>query len=314
MIAASSIAETRAIPPAPAGWFDYKYAALIDGRLALIRTRRDVHAEYRLWSKAVREGASLPAPDVWEDVLRLSVFDGESETNVVAVASGWSPIVDRTADGRWLIASALVGEDKPNARICSADGAEEHSFAIGDCIQTLCCAPDGTIWVGYFDEGIFARAKKDGSPRVSSGGIVRFGADGKPCWSFNDHLQELGICDCDAMTLTGDVAWACYYTDYPIVRVEQGEITSWANDICGASAMAVKDDAVLLAGGYGEHAGRIAVLRLEGEAARRIGHLSFAPPPARRARLAQGRDGTLHLVADGVWSKIAVDRAVQALG
>jgi len=56
MIDISDIAETVPLPAAPAGWFDYGYKALMDGTLALVRTRRDVHAEYRQWQDARAKG------------------------------------------------------------------------------------------------------------------------------------------------------------------------------------------------------------------------------------------------------------------
>jgi len=315
MIAASSISETKAIPSAPTGWFDYGYTALMDGRLALIRTRSDVHAEYRrLWAALNSQSPNLQPPTFWNDDVRLSVFDGEAETDVVAVPSGSYPIVDRMSDGRWVIVSSRAEEGEANARIYSREGAEEQAIALGDGIETLLCAPDGTIWVGYFDEGVFGGPNKDGSWPVSSGGIVQFDADGEPCWSFNEHVHNTrAVADSYAMTLSGGALWACYYTDFPIVRVEQGKATFWANDITGAKAIAVKDDVVVLAGGDGDESSRIAVARLERKAARHIGSLSFAPAPPGSAGMVQGRGSTMHLVTDGVWSKFSVHRAVQAL-
>lgn len=173
MIAASSIADSKPIPPAPAGWFDYGYTALSNGKLALIRTRTDVHAEDQRWWKAVNgESPSLRLPSFWDEDLRLSVFDGEKETDVVAVPSGSYPIVDRTSDGRWLVASSRAQEGELNGRIYSAQGAEEQAFELGDGIENLLGAPDGTLWVGYFDEGIFGGPNKHGNWPVSSGGIL----------------------------------------------------------------------------------------------------------------------------------------------
>lgn len=315
MIAASSIAEIKAIPSAPSGWFDYGYTALMDGRLALIRTRTAVHAEYQRWWSAVNsDSPDLRLPTFWNDDVRLSVFNGGAETDVVAVPSGSYPIVDRTADGRWLIASSRAEEGEANARIYSGDGAEEQAFPMGDGIENLLCAPDGTVWVGYFDEGVFGGPNRDGSWPVSSGGIVQFDAGGKPCWLFNEHVQNTrAVADSYAMTLSGSALWACYYTDFPIVRVERGKAKFWANDIAGAKAVAVKDDVVVLAGGYGDETSRIAVVRLERGAARHIGSLSFAASPAGSAGMVQGRGSIMHVVADGLWSKFSVHRVVQAL-
>ena len=314
MIAASSIAENIPIPSAPTGWFEYGYTALMDGRLALIRTRTDVHKEYQRWWSAVNsDSPNLRLPSFWNDDVRLSVFDGEAETDVVAVPSGSYPIVDRMADGRWILASSRAEEGEENARIYSREGAEQQAFAMGDGIENLLCAPDGSVWVGYFDEGVFGGPNKDGSWPVSSGGIVRFDAEGKPSWLFNQNVDNrCAVADSYAMTLSGNTLWACYYTDFPIVRVEEGRVSFWSNDIGGAKAIAVEDDVVMLAGGYSDEANRIALVRVERDTARQIGSLSIAPTSAASAWV-KGRGSFLHVVVDGVWSKFSVQRAMDAL-
>lgn len=35
--------------------------------------------------------------------------------------------------------------------------------------------------------------------------------------------------DCYALNVADDETWTCYYTDFPVVRVADGEITSWRN-------------------------------------------------------------------------------------
>lgn len=91
-------------------------------------------------------------------------------------------------------------------------------------------------------------------------------------------------------------------------------MASWSNEIAGANAIAVKDDIVLLAGGYAEDAGRIAMLKLDGDASHELGQLRFQPPRPGRAGLVQGRGGTLHIVSDGMWSRVSAWRAAQAVG
>jgi hypothetical protein len=49
MIEIATIADTVPLLTTPEGWFDYGYTALADGRLALVRTRQDVHAEHMRW-------------------------------------------------------------------------------------------------------------------------------------------------------------------------------------------------------------------------------------------------------------------------
>lgn len=315
MIDISDIAETVPLPAAPAGWFDYGYKALMDGTLALVRTRKDVHAEDLQWWEARDNGdADIRQPNLWNTPIRLSVFDGVAETGAIFVPVRADPIVDRTADGRWIVASARAAQGEINGRIYAPDGTEQQAMQLGDGLSTLLCSPDRTFWVGYFDEGVFGRPNADGRWPVSSGGIVRFDGVGTPLWSFNgDAHVEYAVDDCYAMTLAGDVLWTCFYSDFRIVRVEGGKVLSWPNAITGASAIATKDDVVLLAGGYGENAGRIAVVTADGNASRELGQLRFPPMRRGRAGLVQGRGGTLHVVNDGLWSRVSVWRAAQAV-
>lgn len=181
------------------------------------------------------------------------------------------------------------------------------AFAMGDGIKHIRCAEDGSIWVGYFDEGIFSGAEQDGSWPISSYGIVRFAPNGEVLWKFNwQEHPDISIDDCYALTLDGNTLWSCTYTDFPIIRVERGAVSHWRNEISGARALAVNGDHVLLAGGYNENADRIALLRLGTDRAEQIGEWHY--PPLRRnvARLLQGQGGILHVVGEGRWIRIGL--------
>ena len=316
MIDVSTIAEPVPLPTAPAGWFDYAYAALADGRLAIARTRRDVHAEYRReWAWGEQGIETLRRPQVWPDQLRLSIFDGERESDVTAVPSGFLPEFDRMPDGRWLVASSRAAAGERNVRIYAPDGSEEAALVLGDAIEHLYCAPDGTIWVGYFDEGIFGLSNPDGSWPVSGGGIVQLERSGAVRWSFNQQVDPSQMVhDCYALTLAGSVPWAYYYSDFPIVRIDGRRFRTWSNELLGAKAIAIGGDLILLAGGYNEDAGRIALVRLEGDDSHHIGSLRFTPPPRGEPGLVQGRDSRLHVVSGGIWTRLSVNRAAQVIG
>lgn len=315
MIEIATIADTVPLPTSPAGWFEYGYTALADGRLALIRTRKDIHSEHMRWWEATKGGwSSRKYPKIWEDDMRLSIFDGSTESDVAVMPSGAHPIVDQMADGRWLVAGSRAKEDEKNGRIHAVDGLLERRMILGDGIENLLCSADGTIWVGYFDEGVFAGPNKDGGWPISCGGIVQFDATGTPLWSFNEQVRERhSISDAYAMTLSGIDLWACCYTDFPIVRVCSGNPVFWSNRIDGAKAIAVDDDIVMLGGGYGEDANRIALLRLDGKSSRKLGSFRFDKAQNSAAGLLQGRGSVMHIVADGVWSKVPVHKAAAAI-
>lgn len=314
MIEAAAIADCVLLPAPPDGWFDYGYAALADGRLALLRTERDVHGAYRRYQQSFNEGfPTIAPPEIWPDRLRLSIFDGKEESDVAIVPSGWHPKVDRTRDGQWIVASSRAGPGDRNGCIYAPDGTEVAAIALGDGIESLLCATDGSIWVGYFDEGIFG-STSDGEPTVSTGGIVRFSGSGAVLWSYNNDLQGHGfVADCYALTLSGNDVWACCYAEFPIIRVRMHAITSWPNDMTGAKAIAVDNDLVLLAGGYSENADRIAIVKLDGRTSRPIRTIRFECAERDTASLLQGRGAVLHLVNGGIWMRLPVRRAAHAV-
>jgi len=44
-----ALGEIIPLPAPPTGWFDYGYAVLWNGSLALIRSDRDIHTEWGRW-------------------------------------------------------------------------------------------------------------------------------------------------------------------------------------------------------------------------------------------------------------------------
>jgi hypothetical protein len=276
---------TTALPTPPDGWCDYGYAVLWNGELALVRT------------------------DLTGAHLRLSTFDGVRESAAIEVPAGSWPRVDRLPDERWLVVS--TPPEPPydiNARLYAADGAPVGAFAMGGYLTHVQCATDGTIWAGYFDEGVYCGPNEDGTPAISASGVARFDRDGRVLWSFNDQPETSGlfIDDCYALALDGATLWCCPYSNFPIIRVDQGVVTHWRNDIAGAKALAVDGDHVLLAGGYKEESSRLALLRLDGGEARQVGEGWFKRPDRGAAALVQGRGATLHIVGEGRWVKVTV--------
>jgi hypothetical protein len=306
---------TTLLPAPPAGWFDYRYAVLWNGDMALVRTDCDFHTEFGQWRDQVQSGnLHAPKPSLRDARLRLSKFDGGNEIGAIEVPAGLWPTVDCLADGRWLVAASRSVPDEKNARLFTADGAPAGAFAVGDAINHIRCAADGTIWVGYSDEGVFARPNQNGSRPVSSSGIARFGADGSVLWRFNsEESGDLFIIDCYALALDGNTLWSCPYTDFPIVRVKNGVVVHWRNHVAGASALAVDGDYVLLAGGYNDKTEQIALLRLDSDQAQQIGEWRFQLPERNAARLLQGLGATLHIIGQGRWTKLSLTTIRTAL-
>jgi len=239
--------------------------------------------------------------------MRLSVFNGVSEEHIFELDALPHPLVSRMADGNWLLAEARSRAGARNGHIYDSDGTLIASIVLGDGIAHLQCSPDNTIWVGYFDEGVYGNQLPDGSWPVSSGGIVNFSADGAVLSSYNkDEMTAGGIDDCYALTLDNHIAWTCYYSDFPIVAISGDGINVWENAIAGAAAIAVDGRHVLLAGGYRENARRLALVELHEKQSRRVRSLEIPTPQSDGASMMQGVGQTLHIVADGCWTRVTV--------
>lgn len=160
--------------------------------------------------------------------------------------------------------------------------------------------------MSYFDEGVFGNYGWAGAGRsrpLGTSGLVCFGADGSVRWGFRPPAGHDMICDCYALNVDGETAWAYYYTDFPLARIEAGVVRAWSTHVRGARAVAVADDRVLLAGGYDAQAGRALVGRLGDEAVRDLVPAVIEVPCGQpwTSMTAVGRGGTLHLYGEGTW-------------
>jgi hypothetical protein len=296
------------LPSAPEGWFVYQYQLLSDGRLAAVWTDRDIRTEYRKWwSRRQELNSSEKMPNFWDGKAQVVVINESGACEPISIPLVRGLIIDRFSDGRWLVTSSRAGAGEINARILKKDGQPIRSLALGDGIEYVRCAQDGTIWVGYFDEGIFGGS-------VASGGLVQFDDFGRPLWSYNKEGggRKSFIADCYALTLDGNAIWTCFYTDFPIVRLKDDRETLWTNSkVSGSRALAVDGEFVLLAGGYEADAGRLALLMLAQGEAKLLG--AFTCPEIANADLLAGHASMIHFVKNELWSRISVSDAQSEL-
>lgn len=308
----------KALPLPPPGWFDLAYSVTQDGGIGILRCDQDWFSD-----AAPRTELGDPARVSVRDGARgrLSRFDGVLESDFVETDLAYPfPAFDRLPGGDWVIANPRCAPGENNAAVISGSDSARRDFCLGDGIQHLQCDEQGTIWVGYFDEGIFGNFGWGSAGRpdpIGRHGLIRFGADGTPIWAFDSEALGLPfIDDCYALNAEGAETWACYYSDFPIVRLKaDGSAREWDNAIRGASALAVEGSQVMLAGGYGEERDGVALLELSEREAKLLGsaRLGLGPVPQGAPSLFGARANALHVVRDRIWYRLSVRDLREAL-
>lgn len=196
------------------------------------------------------------------------------------------PMIEILPGGNILVVAprcAQLGDGigEKNARIYRADGSSDD-LCLGDGINRLQADSRGRIWVGYFDEGVFGNfgwgLGTEHAP-LGASGLVCYDPLGRVAWEFQPPEGFDSISDCYALNVIGDDVWACYYTDFPIVRIDsEGRLQGWHTDLRGVTQIAVSDDSVLAFGGYGEHANDCTLLKLRNGRAERIADVKLMVP------------------------------------
>ncbi|WP_260598250.1 hypothetical protein [Sphingomonas endolithica] len=323
------------LPALPAGWHALHYRVLANGELAVVIADVDFAAEWERIRSA--NGLVYPPSRILEmadagTARLLLCADGEWEEGPSFPLEFAYPKVDRFADGRWLVVGSRTNK-KSNARVIASDGTILARFMLGDGIEHVSVDGAGNIWVGWFDEGIYGNSDwhvpgEEWPP--SSRGIGCFDDGGVilPLAAFPSAAGM--IADCYALTAVDDGAWACPYTDFPLMRLRLNRPALWwANDLAGPKALAVDGRRVLAAGGYGDKANRLALLLLEdveqGGSAHQLAEwalpLSRLAAPANdwspmwiHPTLLTASYDTIHLINDGVWHRWRVGELAELAG
>jgi hypothetical protein len=119
---------------------------------------------------------------------------------------------------------------------------------LGDASEHLQTTTDGYIWVAYFDEGVFGRG-------IGNNGLVGFDSSGAPVFKYAEFAEERDlpfIDDCYTLNVTGSTVWLSYYTDFPLVRLEDFKLNGVWKDIGANRAIAVRDEHIVIFPAYGK--------------------------------------------------------------
>lgn len=155
--------------------------------------------------------------------------------------------------------------------------------------------------------GNFGWGIANGAETIGWAGLVRFDRSGKEVWEYQLPNGVDSICDCYALNASSGAVWACYYTDFPIVRIDtHARIEWWLTGLSGIRHIAVNGTSVLAFGGYRRRS-HCQLLRLE------QGHrMSVADVSLRLSDDVSldtsliGRDSLLHVFTPTEWYSFAV--------
>ena len=165
------------------------------------------------------------------------------------------PYVDVLADGSFLVVGTRCrwAESGPelNALAIDHNGQIFRRGCLGDGIAHLQVAEDGTIWAGYFDEGVFGNLGWGGP------GPAPLGAGGIAAWSPDfEKIGELDpgeglVSDCYALNVGSVEVLACPYTGFPVVRIQgQQERVIPTSGVSGPAGIIASGDQVGIIGTY----------------------------------------------------------------
>jgi hypothetical protein len=205
------------------------------------------------------------------------------------------------------------GNPEQNAAVYGPDGALRRKFVLGDGINCVQATADGMIWVSYFDEGVFGNFgwKKP----MGAAGLICFDRFGRIEWQYQPPVGFDIIVDCYSLNVCADSVWACYYTDFPVVRIDsRKQVYAWKNTVAGASALAVSSDHVLLWGGYGEKRTTCILQNIRGDSLTDPVELCLTFPSGLNALGATfiGRGSVLHAFFERSWSAFNLSEVTAA--
>lgn len=144
------------------------------------------------------------------------------------------------------------GKHDLNAKVIDAEGTTVREFLLGDGIQDVQVTEDGTIWTGYFDEGVFGNYGW-GEP-VGAQGLIAWDDQGNKRF----ENQAADIADCYALNVVNEQeVWFYYYADFKLGLIRGGTHrpqTTFINPgLSGSSGLCTDGYHFLFDAGYGKH-------------------------------------------------------------
>ncbi|MDQ0207427.1 hypothetical protein [Alkalicoccobacillus murimartini] len=139
-----------------------------------------------------------------------------------------------------------------NAKVLKREGNElktVREFLMGDGISHVYTTEMGTIWTGYFDEGVFGNmgwgdpdAKEPRDP-VGMSGVIKWNLKGEKLF----ENTQADIADCYAMNVISDhEVWFYYYDVFKLAHLKNGVFKEFDPNFESSNDFIVNDTHVLM--------------------------------------------------------------------
>ncbi len=138
----------------------------------------------------------------------------------------------------WLLGEARGG----HTRVFDKRGNLLRTLDLGDASEHIQTTPDGQIWVGYFDEGVYGGG-------IGSAGLVCFDPQGIAMFQFDDFAKRYElpfIDDCYSLNVMGSSVLLSYYSDFPLVRIKDFQLQNVLQDFGANRAVAVRGERLVV--------------------------------------------------------------------
>lgn len=195
-------------------------------------------------------------PDDLYDAVVVTVEDGCAyETHLSSVRARF-PLFDALPDGGFVVADARTRDDCDQVQVFDALGRPSWTFTAGDAIEHLLADESGSLWLGYFDEGVCEDS-------LSEPGVRCWSSTGTPLWEYSPPPGAEGVVACEALNVHRNAAWAYLYAQSPLLEVRDGRAAQARTaPVTDATAVAVHGSRVALFGGHGIEHDRLILGRL----------------------------------------------------
>ncbi|MCD0446397.1 hypothetical protein LO763_22535 [Glycomyces sp. A-F 0318] len=208
----------------------------------------------------------------WTASLVVTHPDGRTHVLYIGGLTITFPMIQPLPDGAFLMVGPrceyTAAGPQHNAVVIGPDGSTLRTGVLGDGIEDVRTTTSGRVIVGYFDEGVFGNlgwGGPNGPDPIGAPGLVEFDADLQQVWTYPvGEESPPPTIDCYTLNIVGETVWACPYTDFPVLRIEDDEIAVWRNELAaGAHHLLVHHATVAFVGGYGFGGDVLTVAALE---------------------------------------------------